>query len=91
MNDFEPWKPVTNLKKNEILAIKAMYSGTANEAQQLLFMDLLINRFCRTHDLPYHPNSARDSDFACGMQHVGKQILKYIHHNYNQEGELNNE
>jgi len=74
--------PVTGLSNQEIMAIKSIHSGTANSDQQQIFLDLVINKFCRTHDLPYFPESKRDTDFACGMQHVGKQILKYIRNNY---------
>lgn len=59
-------------------AIKALATGTANEGQQTRALSVIVNKLCGTYDLPYYPDSARDSDFAQGKRFVGLQIIKEL-------------
>jgi hypothetical protein len=72
----QPYKPF-EYTDQDVAAIQAVAYGNASESQQRLAMKWIIEN-AGTHDLPYRPND-RDTTFACGMQHVGKQIIKMIH------------
>ena len=64
--------------ENETRALKALAAGTANEGQQKTALSVIVNKICKTYDLPYFPDSVRDSDFAQGKRFVGLQIVKHI-------------
>lgn len=75
-----PWLPVS-YDKPVVMALKALQAGNASEGQQQLALRFIIERLCGTYDLPYRPGGPegdRDTAFACGMQHVGKQIVKLL-------------
>ena len=74
--NFRPWHPAEYEPKHEA-ALKALNAGEATSHQQKLALQWIIN-CARTYDLPYAPDSDRDTSFFCGMQHVGKQIVKLI-------------
>lgn len=61
-------------------AIKALASGTANDAQQKLAVDYIINDLCNTYDLSYRPgqDGDRQTTFAEGRRFVGLQLVKLI-------------
>lgn len=60
----------------DVAAIQAVAQGNASEGQQKRAMQWIIVQ-SGTHDLPYRPDD-RDTVFACGMQHVGKQIIRLV-------------
>lgn len=70
-----PWIP-PQWDEADAVALQALCSGTANEGQQQRAISWIINTACATYDLPYRPESARDTDFALGKQFVGQQIVK---------------
>ena len=72
-----PWQPVPY---DEAItgAIKALNSGNANEAQQKRALKWIIEIAAATYDLPYRPESDRDTTFACGRMFVGQQIVKQL-------------
>jgi len=61
-------------------AIKALATGTANDNQQKLAVDYIINALCGTYDLSYRPgeDGDRQTTFAEGRRFVGLQIVKFI-------------
>ena len=70
-----PYEPF-NYEVEDVAAIQCMAAGTASEEQQRRALRWIIEQ-SGTHDLPYRPND-RDTSFACGMQHVGKQIIRLV-------------
>ena len=72
----EPWKPQA-WEPEDAWALRALQSGTATAGQQQRALDWIISA-ARTYDLPYSPTNPHDTAFACGMQHVGKQIVKLL-------------
>jgi hypothetical protein len=59
----------------ELWALRAVHRGEANPAQQKAAIDYLIRRVCETFDMPYRPDSQRDTDFALGKMFVGQSIV----------------
>ena len=72
----DPWKPCV-WEPEDAYALRALQGGTATPAQQQRALKWIIEA-AGTYDQAYRPASARDTDFACGMQHVGKQIVKLL-------------
>jgi len=60
----------------EVAAIQAMHRGDASETQQRHAIRYIVEVLCGTYDLPFRPESARDSDFASGKMFVGQQLVK---------------
>lgn len=74
-----PWKP-SNPPVHIIFAVKAMAAGKANDQQQMRLLDWMIKDLCKTYDQPYRPGEEgrRDTDFACGLMHVGRELVKCV-------------
>lgn len=72
-----PWHPA-DYDDALIGAVKALSTGTANDAQQKRALDWIIRTVCGTYDLSYRPDSDRDTVFAEGKRHVGMQIVKMM-------------
>ncbi len=70
----EAWKPPP-WKHEEVGALQALAAGKAQPHQQQIALDYIINALCATYDMAYRPESARDTDFACGRQFVGQQVV----------------
>ncbi|WP_372809331.1 hypothetical protein [Litorivivens sp.] len=66
------------LDKDEIIAIKALKTGTASEAQQQLALYVIVNKFARAHDLLYIPGDTHASAFLNGRAFVGAKILETL-------------
>jgi len=62
--------------KANILAVKALYNGHADEQQQKRAYFFIINYLCKIEEIGYFETD-RDTSFALGRQAVGK-ILKGI-------------
>lgn len=76
----KPYMPAP-YSKYDVYALKALQSGTATPDQQQRALAWIINKCCRTYDLPYHPGGEegnRDSILAMGMMHAGQQIVKLV-------------
>ena len=69
---------VPDLDKDEVLAIKALYAGEANPFQQRLALSVITNKFCRTHDILYIPDSSDQTAFMNGRAFPGTKILQTI-------------
>lgn len=85
---MEPWKPC-NYENHDVAAIQALAQGLATGSQQIKALEFIVHEVCRTYDMPYQPGSSRDTDFACGMTHVGKQIVKFTKLNIQSMQEIN--
>ncbi len=72
----EPWKP-HHWEPEDAYALRALQLGTATANQQQRALKWILE-CAGTYDQAYRPASSRDTDFACGMQHVGKQIVKLL-------------
>ena len=59
----------------ELWALRACYRGEATPQQQKDAIEFLVRRVCATLDLPYRPESQRDTDFALGKMFVGQTII----------------
>jgi hypothetical protein len=64
-----------------IAAIRALYTGTANEGQQVRAWNWIVYFAAGYHDLSYRPggeDGRRASDFMEGRRFVGAQMLKLL-------------
>lgn len=59
-------------------ALKALYDGTANAAQQKLSLEWIIRHASRYFDEPYRPERSKDTAYACGRMSVGRRIVQAI-------------
>ena len=66
------------LTKQEHEAPKALHPGHADEYQQRLALQVIVNKFSRAHDMSYVPGSFDQSSFLAGRGFVGQKILKYL-------------
>lgn len=64
--------------KAEVLALKALAAGNANERQQQIALKYIVYTLCGTYDWPYRPESDRDTAVALGKQWVGKRLVHLI-------------
>lgn len=74
------WMPST-YEVSDIYALQALFSGTADPAQQRRALDWVINTAAETYELSFRSNDAggdRETAFAEGKRHVGMQIVKMI-------------
>jgi len=77
---YRPYAPVVWAENiPAVYALKALHEGTADAGQQRLALDYIVHVIAKRFDLPYFPDSDRDSAFAAGKLFVGEQILKLIH------------
>jgi hypothetical protein len=74
-----PWKPKAYTIE-VVGAIKALANGTAQPHMQKLALDWIINVAAGTYEEPFRP-SQRETDYALGSAHVGRQIVKLINLN----------
>ena len=84
----KPWKPC-NYELHDVAAIQALAQGKATSIQQIKALEFIVHEVCRTYDMPYQSESSRDTDFACGMLHVGKQLVKFTKLNIQSMQEIN--
>lgn len=73
-----PPHEATPVDRSIALAIKALNSGTANDRQQQLALRWIVHECAGFPQNPFYPESARDTDFACGKRWVGDQIASII-------------
>ena len=62
--------------KDILMAIRAMIAGKANEGQQQMGMDWIIQQASNYYDLSYRKNDSHATAFAEGRRFVGAQIVK---------------
>tara|TARA_R100001369_G_scaffold91915_1_gene134715 strand:+ start:5950 stop:6219 length:270 start_codon:yes stop_codon:yes gene_type:complete len=69
---------VKELTQREVLAIKALNTGTADASQQQMALAVICNKFSRPHDLLFVPGESDQTVFMNGRAFVGMQILKTL-------------
>jgi len=74
VDPFESREPT----EEEHSALKAVYAGQGTEHQQRLALALIVNNFCRTHDLLIVPGSPDGTGVLNGRAFVGMRIMKYL-------------
>ena len=74
---WEPDEKWLIVNKEKIRALQAVWSGTANEGQQMTAITFIINDLCARAENQYYP-SERDTTFALGKKHVGDHIVGAI-------------
>jgi hypothetical protein len=75
-----PWEPAV-WEEADMMAIRAMAAGKANDGQQKRALNFMIHKLCVTHDLSFRPggeDGRRASDFAEGRRFPGLQLLKML-------------
>lgn len=75
--DRRPWHPAP-FSVDHVYAMQNLAKGEANEVQQKLALDFLINGLSCTYESIYFADNPRDTDFASGKRHVGLQIVKLV-------------
>lgn len=76
MEKKKPYLP-PDAELADVMAIKALFEGTANEGQQKRALAWIINEACATYGLGYF-ESERDDSFAAGKRFVGQQLVKLV-------------
>ncbi len=66
------------LDQDDARALRALQRGDATPEQQGLALHVIVNKFCRTHDLQYIPGDTHASAFLSGRAFPGAQILKAL-------------
>lgn len=66
------------LEEADIMALKALAAGNANDRQQKIALNAVFNKICRTGRLGYCEESSRNTDFNQGVRYVGIQINSAI-------------
>lgn len=76
---WTPWVPPT-YTKNEVLALQALATGTANEDQQKIALNYIVEKLARTYDLSYcpGPEGDRETAMAEGRRFVGLQLITLL-------------
>ena len=65
--------------KYEADAIKALGEGAADEYQQKIALNYIVNKLCRSNDVLYvHGNNSLDTAFLNGRAFPGQKILKIL-------------
>ena len=68
-----------------MFAIQAQAAAKANEGQQKIAIDFIINEICRTYDLSFRPEDKggeRETAFAEGRRFVGLEIVKIVRNSF---------
>lgn len=73
----QPALALPDLTREEIIAIKCLYSGSANDVQQKLAIETVMTKFCIIGGLEFDPDD-RMTAFNGGKRLVGLQLLHII-------------
>ena len=77
-----PKKPVVDalplMTERDVMSIKALNRGDANDDLQKHAIDFIIKKLCDTGGFPYYENSERDSCVAQGKRLIGLQLAGII-------------
>lgn len=66
------------LTKQEILALKSLGAGVANEGQQKTALEVIVKKFAGYYELTFHDESERLSAFGEGRRFVGACIQEAL-------------
>lgn len=73
----DPWS-IPELSNSERASLKALQSGTANEAQQAIAFDVVVHKLSGADRISFAPggdDGHRKTDFAEGRRWVGLMVL----------------
>ena len=76
----QPWE-LPQIDDRELLALKALKTGTANAQQQTLALQVIIYKIACTWDMSFRPGGGegdRATIFAEGKRFVGARIVEAI-------------
>lgn len=71
--------------KEAIFAIQALHKGKANEGQQKIALNFILNHLCQTYVVSFHPDDKggeRATCFAEGRRYTGLLIEKIIRNGF---------
>ena len=74
MSRQPPWQD-PRIERYDVMAMKAVATGTANEGQQKHVLRFIIEVIAGTYGETYWPDSERHSTFAQGRRYCGLQIV----------------
>jgi len=80
IEDHAPYLPA-DYTPGHVLAMQRLSVGEANEEEQKMALQWIIEKAAGTYDVSYRPDSERDSVFAEGRRFTGLQIVKLLHIN----------
>jgi hypothetical protein len=66
------------LTKQEILALKSLGAGVANEGQQKTALEAIVKKFAGYYELTFHDENERLSAFGEGRRFVGACIQEAL-------------
>ena len=66
------------LTKQELLALKSLGAGVANEEQQLTSLKVIVEKLSGYYELTFHEGSERLSAFGEGRRFVGACIQEAL-------------
>lgn len=73
----QPALALPDLTREEIISLKCLYSGTANDIQQKMAIDSIMTKMCAMGGLEFDVDE-RVSVFNGGKRFVGLQLLHII-------------
>lgn len=76
----KPWEPV-ELEPAELAALKALAKGRADAGQQVMCLNIIIEKLSGTYQPSFRPDEwggARATDYAEGARSVGLRIRHFI-------------
>ena len=73
----EPWKPAP-YETEDVIAIRALSTGTANEDQQIRALKWIVENAAAVYQPSFHPGTDGDrlTAYAEGKRFVGNSIIK---------------
>lgn len=74
---FEPWAPPSPTYA-DVLALKALEAGTANDGQQKRALKFIVENICGYYEEQFCPDSQRATDYALGKRRVASAIVSIL-------------
>lgn len=68
--------PVAPYDRSVLVAIRALFDGTANEGQQIRAMEWIVLNLCHVGQISFSTDSDRLSAFRDGERHIGLQLAR---------------
>lgn len=68
--------PVAPYDRSVLVAIRALFDGTANEGQQKRAMEWIILNLCHVGQISFSADNDRLSAFRDGERHIGIQLAR---------------
>lgn len=80
LQDNAPWLP-SQYEMADYFAVKALVAGVATEDQQKRVLRWIIEKSSALYEPAWRPGGEegrRNTDYALGRQHVGRELVKLI-------------